>query len=179
MAPPGAVQLRLGVRLTFVAPSAGEASAGAPGRVTAALIVNVWPLEAPPPGAGFTTVTVAVPGAATLPAGTAAVSCVALTKLVLRLMPFHCTVEEEIKLLPFTVSVNAAPPAVALAGLTLVVVGAGLLATSKTMSSTYSGGCAAPSPSWIAKPLIVFPTPFRSASGIRYCCQLPAGSAPP
>jgi hypothetical protein len=38
------------------------------------LIVNVCGFEAPPPGVGFTTVTEAVPTAATLAAGTIAVS---------------------------------------------------------------------------------------------------------
>jgi len=38
------------------------------------LIVNVCAFEVPPPGAGFTTVTDAVPTAATFAAGTTAVS---------------------------------------------------------------------------------------------------------
>jgi len=43
------------------------------------LIVNVTAFDVPPPGAGFTTVTAAVPAVATRAAGTMAVSCVAET----------------------------------------------------------------------------------------------------
>src|SRR4030095_15012844 len=78
------------------------------------LIVKVSALEVPPPG--FATVTCAVPAVAMSLAGIAAVSCVALTNVVVRAVPFHCTTEPETKLLPFTVSVNAGPPAVALLG---------------------------------------------------------------
>ncbi len=42
----------------------------------AALIVKVWALEVPPPGAGVNTVTEAVPAAAMSAAVIAAVSCV-------------------------------------------------------------------------------------------------------
>jgi hypothetical protein len=47
------------------------------------------------------------------------------TKVVVRSDPFQRTVEPLTKLVPFTVSVNAAPPAVADAGLRLVIVGGG------------------------------------------------------
>ena len=47
----------------------------------------------------------------------------------MRLDPFHWTTDPLMKLVPFTVSVKAAPPAVADVGLMLVVVGTGLLAT--------------------------------------------------
>lgn len=62
---------------------------------------------------GVNTCTEAVPAVAISAAVIAAVSCVALTKVVVRLPPFHCTAEVFRKLLPFTVSVNAAAPAVA------------------------------------------------------------------
>ena len=52
-------------------------------------IANVALAEAPPPGAGFTTVIAAVAAAATSAAVIAAVNCVALTKVVTRLAPFH------------------------------------------------------------------------------------------
>ena len=45
----------------------------------ATVIVNVWALEVPPPGAGVKTVTVAVPAVARSDARIAAVSCVAET----------------------------------------------------------------------------------------------------
>jgi hypothetical protein len=50
-------------------------------------------------------------------------SFVALTNVVLNALPFHFTVAPETKSAPFTVSVKATPPAVAEAGLKLVMVG--------------------------------------------------------
>ena len=58
-------------------------------------------------------------------AGIAAVTCVALTKVVVRVAPFHLTTEPETKLLPLTVRVKAAPPAVALLGTRVVSAGTG------------------------------------------------------
>jgi len=89
--------------------------------------VNVCAFEVPPPGAGFTTVTNAVPAAATFAAGTMAVSLVEETNVVARAEPFQLTVEVETKLVPLTVRVNWADPAVVEAGLIEVVVGTGLL----------------------------------------------------
>ena len=60
-------------------------------------------------------------------AGIAAVNWVEKTNVVVRFDPFQRTTEPATKLVPLTVSVKAAPPAVADAGLRLVVVGAGLL----------------------------------------------------
>jgi len=91
------------------------------------LIVKVSPPDVPPPGDGFTTVTEAVPAVVMSLAKMAAVTCVALTKVVARALPFHCTAELETKLVPVTVSVNAAPLAVALEGESELAVGAGLL----------------------------------------------------
>ncbi len=53
----------------------------------------------------------------------AAVSCVALTKVVVRAFPLKLTVEPLTKFVPFTVKVKAAPPAMALVGEMLVMVG--------------------------------------------------------
>ena len=89
--------------------------------VEAPVIVKVRALEIAPPG--FCTVTEAVPAAAMSAAGIAAVSWVALTKVVVRFAPFQRTTEPLTKLLPFTVSVKAAPPAAALLGATVVNVG--------------------------------------------------------
>jgi hypothetical protein len=58
-----------------------------------------------------------------------AVSCVDEPYVVVRFEPFHLTTELEIKLVPFTVRVKPAPPAVAELGLRPVVVGTGLLGT--------------------------------------------------
>lgn len=83
--------------------------------------------ELPPPGAGLFTETLAVPAIAMSLAGIAAVSCVALTNVVVRWLPFHHTVELFTNPLPLRVSVNAAPPAAAEFGFRLVSAGAGLL----------------------------------------------------
>jgi hypothetical protein len=94
---------------------------------TGLLMLKVTAFDVPPPGAGFTTVTDAVPALAIRAAGTVAVSCVALTNVVVSAVPFQFTVEPETKLVPFTVNVNCAPPAVAEVGLIEVIVGTGLL----------------------------------------------------
>lgn len=91
------------------------------------LIANDAPAEVPPPGAGFKIVTVADAAEATSAAGIAAVSDVALTNVVARFVPFHCTVEVPVKPVPFTVSVNADAPAVAMAGESMPIAGPGLL----------------------------------------------------
>ena len=77
------------------------------------LIVNVAAPEVPPPGAGLTTVTIAVPAVAMSAAVIAACKLVLETKVVVRALPFHCTVEEETKLDPVTVNVKPAPPTAA------------------------------------------------------------------
>ncbi len=73
------------------------------------------------------TVTLPVPTVAMSAVPIAAVNCVALTKAVVRVEPFHCTTEPLTKLVPFTVRVKADPPAVADEGLRPVIVGNGLL----------------------------------------------------
>jgi hypothetical protein len=62
------------------------------------------------------TSTIAVPAVARSAAAIAAVSCVALTTVVAREAPPHRTVAPLTNPAPFTVSVNAAPPAVAVEG---------------------------------------------------------------
>jgi hypothetical protein len=94
---------------------------------TGLLMVNVAEFEVPPPGAGLTTVTDAVPAVATLAAGTAAVSCVEETKVVVKAEPFQLTFEVETKLVPLTVKVNAPLPAVVEVGLIELMFGTGLL----------------------------------------------------
>ena len=63
--------------------------------------------EVPPPGAGLNTVTEPEPAAARSGAVIAAVSCVLLTKVVVRAVPFQFTMEPETNPVPFTVSVKA------------------------------------------------------------------------
>ena len=89
------------------------------------LMVKVTALEVEP--SGLTTVTLAVPAVAMSAAGTEAVSLLAETKVVVSAAPFQLTVAPLRKLLPFTVSLNEAPPAVALLGLIEEIAG-GLLA---------------------------------------------------
>src|SRR2546425_12407058 len=79
---------------------------------------DVWP-------SGLRTLTEAEPAAATSAAGMLAESRVALTNVVVRTAPFQRTVAPETKLFPSAVSVNAAPPAVALFGVSVVSVGGG------------------------------------------------------
>ena len=88
--------------------------------------VNVEFPEMPPPGDGLVTVTLKVPAVAISDAAIAAVTCVALTNVVALAAPLKLTTEVETKLVPFTVSVNAAPPFVALVGEIVVIVGPGL-----------------------------------------------------
>jgi len=99
---------------------------------TGLLMVKATPAEVPPPGAGFVTVTEGVPAAATSAAVMAAVSCVELTNVVARAAPLKLTTEAASKFVPFTVNVNAALPAIALVGESVVIVGAGLFTAKLT-----------------------------------------------
>ena len=92
-----------------------------------ALIVNDRLPDVPPAGAGFVTVTVAVPAVAMSAAVIAAVNFVVLTNVVVLAAPLNFTTDVDTKPVPFTVRVKAAPPAVALVGERDVSVGAGLL----------------------------------------------------
>lgn len=68
-------------------------------------------VEAPPPGAGFVTVTFALPATATSLAGIAPDSFVALMNVVVSGLPLKFTVDFASKFAPLTVSVKTAPPA--------------------------------------------------------------------
>jgi hypothetical protein len=94
---------------------------------TGLLTVNVFEADVPPPGPRFVTVTLIVPAVAMSAAEIAAVSWVRLEKVVVRAAPFQLTTEVVTKPEPFTVSVKAGWPAVALAGEIEVTVGLGLL----------------------------------------------------
>src|SRR5580658_1799161 len=66
--------------------------------------------ELPPPGGGFTTVMEAVAAVAISAAGTTAVSCLLLTKVVASAAPLKSTVDVGRKPVPFNVRVNRWPP---------------------------------------------------------------------
>jgi len=89
--------------------------------------VKVTLLEVPPPGVGFVTVTAGVPAVAMSDARMEAVSWVAVTNVVAFAAPPKFTVDVLTKFVPFTVRVNAGPPAVAVEGESVVIVGTGLL----------------------------------------------------
>ena len=154
------------------------------------IVVKVRALDTAPPG--FSTVTKAVPAAAMSVAGIAAVSWVALPKVVLRACPFQRTVAPLTKLLPFTVSVKAGPPATALGGEREASVGAGAcvfvvkvraLDTAPSGFSTVTkavpaaamsvAGIAAVS--WVALPKVVLRAcPFqRTVAPLRNCFRSP------
>ena len=90
--------------------------------------VTLAGLDVPPPGAGFTTLTVCDP--MLVPALTSAASWVALTKVVGRALPSNSTTELRTKPVPWTVIVK--PPSAAITGLgdTLEMTGTGLLTAS-------------------------------------------------
>ena len=90
------------------------------------VMVKFIGLEVPPPGAGLVTVTTSVPVEAMLDAGMAAVNCVEFTKVVAGADPPKLTIEAATKFVPLIVSVKAAPPATALFGEIVVIVGAGV-----------------------------------------------------
>jgi hypothetical protein len=83
--------------------------------------------EGPVVGAGFVTVTAAVPGVATSVARMAAVTIVLLTNVVVRFTPLICTVAPFTKPVPLTVKGKAPSPTVALEGDRDVSVGGAML----------------------------------------------------
>jgi len=90
--------------------------------VEADVIVKVSELDAAPPG--FRTVTDADPGAAIRLAGTCAVNCDELTKLVPdNADPFHTICAPDKNPCPLSVNVKAAPPAIAEVGLNVDIGG--------------------------------------------------------
>jgi hypothetical protein len=98
------------------------------GPAGAGLMVNNMLPEVPPPGAGFTTVTLDVPAVATSAAVINAVTVDDDTKVVAVSEPFHCTVEFPTKLDPLRVRVKLDTPAIVEVGESEVRVGAGLSA---------------------------------------------------
>jgi hypothetical protein len=102
-----------------------------------ALTVKLTELEDPPPGLGFVTNTIGVPAAAMALAGMETMICVAVTEVGTSpaLVP-KVTFELLMKFVPLIVSVNAAPPAVALVGEIVVTVGTGLLVAPVMVKAT-------------------------------------------
>lgn len=98
-----------------------------------AVMVNVCAALVPPPGKGVKTVTGMVPADEIFAAGTVAVNCVGLIKVVTSDTPFQLTTAPLIKLLPVTVNVKAALPATAALGLMEVEIGTGLLTITGLM----------------------------------------------
>ena len=84
-------------------------------------------LDGPPPGDGLVTTTAGVPAAARSAAVTGIVSCVELTKVVVRAVPAKLATDVLVKFVPFTVSVKPGEPTAADAGCSDVTVGAGFL----------------------------------------------------
>jgi hypothetical protein len=106
--------------------------------------LNVTEFDVPPPGVGLITVTGGVPVLAMSVARIEAVNCVALTNVVTLATLLKFTVEVETKPDPFTVSENAGPPTIALAGESEVIAGAGFEAPvtmvgSLTVLSAFPG----------------------------------------
>jgi len=75
---------------------------------------------------GVNILTEALPTVAISAAVIEAVNCVEFTNVVVRLLPFHCTTDVLMKLLPLAVNVNAAPPAIAELGASVVNAGIGV-----------------------------------------------------
>src|SRR2546430_13435126 len=98
-------------------------------------MVNVIPVDVPPQG--FTTVIGAVPAVAIRDAGTVAVSCVEETNIVTSAVPFHFTVEDETKIVPFTVKVNCGPPTPAQVGVSELIVGTALIVITSVALPVY------------------------------------------
>jgi hypothetical protein len=95
--------------------------------LVATVTVNVCAFDVPPPGAGFTTATRAVPVALTSDARMVAVRVVLETKVVDRGEPFQFTTEVDTKFVPFTVIVKSELPAEVEVGEIEVVVGMGFV----------------------------------------------------
>src|ERR1022692_3955021 len=96
-------------------------------------MVNVALAEVPPPGTGFISETAPVAAALRSLARIVAVSCVALTNVVTRWSPFHCTSDAVVKPLPVTVIVESPDPAFTDEGSTEASTGTGFADTVNVM----------------------------------------------
>src|SRR5215813_8938171 len=129
----------------------------------AAVIVNDRALDTDP--SGFATVTCAVPAAAMSAAAIVAVSCPALTNVVVRALPFHRTLAPLTKFEPVTVSVNPAPPACAELGDKVASVGPGaaVMVNDSALDTDPSGfatvTCAVPAAAMSAAAIVAVSCP--------------------
>jgi hypothetical protein len=89
------------------------------------VMVKFTALEVPPPGGGVVTVTATVPAEAMAAVGMAAVSCLALTNVVVGDVAPKLTIEAATKFVPLIVSVKGAP-VTALLGKIVVIAAVGL-----------------------------------------------------
>jgi hypothetical protein len=107
--------------------------------VGAGLMVKATALEVT--GPGLTTVTLTGTTVAIWAALTWAVNCVALTKVVVSGVAFQFTTAAGSKPVPFTVSANAGPPAVAELGLRLVITGCPAAVAAQASSGSSLSHC--------------------------------------
>jgi len=144
-----------------------------------AKIVNVAPAEVPPVAV---TVTLAAPVAATRFAGTVAVSCVALTKVVVNAVVPHITAAPDTKPEPLTVRVNAEAPAMAEAGTKLVIEGCASTENTRfkltwLLAESESWRVTGNEPAWVGVPL----NPIAQPGGVHPgggADVIPGGSVP-
>jgi hypothetical protein len=108
------------------------------------LIVKVIFPETPPAGAGFVTARDAVPAVAMSALVMVAVSVELEVSVVARELPFHFTVEAPTNLVPVSVSINPALPAIVDVGVMLTRIGTGFGGTAKTVFANAKNKTAAP-----------------------------------
>jgi hypothetical protein len=113
-----------------------------------AVIVNASAFDTTP--LGLATVILTVPAEAISEAGMAAVNWVPLITVVVRLEPFHLTVDAAIKFAPLTVKVKAGPPAIAEVG-TMPVRAGGASLTMRLKALVALAGVAWLSRTWTVK----------------------------
>src|SRR5262249_132396 len=136
-------------------------------------------LEAPPPGAGLTTVISAVPAEEMSALVIAAVSWEALTKVVVRALPFHCTTAPDTKPVPLTVNVNAAPPGAAESGTSLCCgYGIGLFVATATEEKTFARKSTAKTSRVILIERLILGTPLDFRRFLRPWDGIQTGTSP-
>src|SRR6266699_156094 len=125
---------------------------------TGLFTVRTCAFDVPPPGVGLNTVMLNVPAVVRSLARIVAVTCVELTKLVVRFEPANCTTDVDTKFVPFTVSVNVAPT-ILFVGEMLVVVGRGLITVKGWALDV-------PPPAGLNTVMLNVPAVVRSVAGI-------------